>query len=221
MALRHMCLGLALFVSSFCAHAGIQHVVDIHGKLLGATGIVLDGTAYNVEFLDGSCAELFGNCDSNNDDQWDFIRIDWRLIWIIADEVLTGDFDTRPSLTNGCDLGPPGDPDYCEINVPVGTGDFERSFCEAGCEVSTLRIINSPQIGYCDDWSGEPDRCDDIWGANSPGRSIFTTHDPHRTWARLSYADNTPVSSPPTVVTLVMVLLALATAVRMRRERQH
>ena len=35
------------------------------GKLVGATNLLIDGKAYNLELVEGTCAQVYGSCDSN------------------------------------------------------------------------------------------------------------------------------------------------------------
>jgi hypothetical protein len=48
------------------AHAATQ-IVNSSGQLAGATGVLVNGTSYDVEFVDGACTNLFGGCDSSSD----------------------------------------------------------------------------------------------------------------------------------------------------------
>ena len=52
---------LALILSVSGASAATLNVVG--GQLLGATGVVVDGSSYNVVFLDGTCINLYDGCD--------------------------------------------------------------------------------------------------------------------------------------------------------------
>ena len=42
-------------------------IVNGNGILTGATGVNLNGTLYDVEFVDGTCEALFNGCDSFED----------------------------------------------------------------------------------------------------------------------------------------------------------
>jgi hypothetical protein len=75
------------------------------GQLLGASGVIVDGGSYNVQFLDGTCIALYGGCDDVSDftfqTQADAVLASQALL----DQVFldgTYLFDTEPELTAGC-----------------------------------------------------------------------------------------------------------------------
>lgn len=75
------------------------------GQLLGATGVDVGGLLYNVEFMDGSCIELFGGCDQQSDfrfgDEAAANLASQALLDIVLLDTELGDFDSVPSLTRG------------------------------------------------------------------------------------------------------------------------
>lgn len=82
--------------------------VDQDGTLIGASGVDVNGTLYNVSFQDGSCFILFNGCDDNTD----FTFGGNKELGVIASQALIdqvlldsdeGDFDSVSRLTNGCD----------------------------------------------------------------------------------------------------------------------
>ena len=100
----------------FCANAASLNV-NSEGQLLGAYGIEVAGTLYDVSFEDGTCAELYSGCDSNND--LPFHRLDMAdaasvalLEQVFVDGPL-GMFDSSPDLTFGC-----GDSTFCFVGTP-------------------------------------------------------------------------------------------------------
>ncbi len=75
------------------------------GRLVGASGVVVDGTAYDVTFTDGTCAALFGGCD----DAADFV-FNTQARGRAASQALLGQvfnafpaIDADPRLTRGCE----------------------------------------------------------------------------------------------------------------------
>ena len=40
--------------------------VDSNGQLTGATGVNVDGSFYDVEFVDGTCTEVFTRCEQDS-----------------------------------------------------------------------------------------------------------------------------------------------------------
>lgn len=96
-------LGALVLVASG-AQAATLNVVD--GQLMGASGVIVDGTAYNVQFLDGACTELFNGCDDASDFIWQTrdaaILASQALLDQVFLDVPQGLFDDSPNLTNGC-----------------------------------------------------------------------------------------------------------------------
>ena len=52
--------GLFAFLIPATAQATPMVVVDTNGLLVGATGVPVDGQFYDVEFVEGTCTEVFG-----------------------------------------------------------------------------------------------------------------------------------------------------------------
>ena len=91
-------------------------VIDIQGGvLMGATGVSVGGSLYDVSFKDGTCADLFNGCDDASD--FFFPVSDISTPTLVASEAMMasqalldqvfidsalGDFDSDPTLTNGC-----------------------------------------------------------------------------------------------------------------------
>lgn len=60
-------LFILTFLLSTGAAATPMLTTDGSGNVTGATGLEADGATYSMEFVDGSCIELFDGCDSNAD----------------------------------------------------------------------------------------------------------------------------------------------------------
>lgn len=79
--------------------------------LLGASGVDVDGTLYNVEFIDGTCIELYDGCDELADFTFQSFAAAQAASQGLLDQVFldtpVGLFDSDPGLTNGCQLQPP------------------------------------------------------------------------------------------------------------------
>ena len=81
-------------------------IVDGNGQLTGATGVDVGGTLFDVEFVDGFCATVFGGCD----EQSDFAFSDQSTALLAAQALLDqvfvdgpqGNFDTQPNGIAGC-----------------------------------------------------------------------------------------------------------------------
>ena len=64
-----LCLVFGLSIAARDAHAALL-LIDHTGatpELLGATGVSVNGTLYDVTFIDGSCVALFDGCDAPAD----------------------------------------------------------------------------------------------------------------------------------------------------------
>lgn len=102
---------VVFFATSGVATAATLNVVG--GQLLGASGVIVDGNSYNVEFLDGTCVDLFNGCDSLSGSDLDFSNLpDARLASsALLDQVLPdgtqGAFFSNPDLVHGCAGGSP------------------------------------------------------------------------------------------------------------------
>ena len=90
------------------------------GTLTGATGVTVNGNQYDVQFVDGTCADVFGVCNISNftfQTDVDAIAASQALLnQVLIDGVvisgLTYNFDAQAELTRGCtDI-------YCVIATP-------------------------------------------------------------------------------------------------------
>src|SRR4051812_21504005 len=79
-------------------------IIDGNGKLTGATGVAV-GQLYNVEFVEGTCAGLFGGCNDSGDFTFTssllaFAAAEALLNQVFFDSAL-GQFDSNYALTFG------------------------------------------------------------------------------------------------------------------------
>jgi len=106
--LKNVCM---LFLIYSTSSYGVVLNID-GGNLLGASGVNVEGTLYDVQFLDGTCIELYNGCDQNsdfpftntsdlNDVALGSAAMSALLEQVFIDSAL-GLFDTNPGLTNGC-----------------------------------------------------------------------------------------------------------------------
>ena len=75
------------------------------GQLMGAKNVEVNGTKYDVSFVDGTCIAIFDGCDEVSDftfhTQADATAASEVLMNTVFVDGPLGDFDTRPDLTNG------------------------------------------------------------------------------------------------------------------------
>ena len=103
--IRWCFMGLCLAFANAQAAPILQ--VDGSGKLLGADGVDVGGTLYDVRFVDDSCAALYSDCDSVADFPFATpagadLASEALLAQVLLDGAL-GSFDTVQHLTNGCE----------------------------------------------------------------------------------------------------------------------
>lgn len=78
------------------------------GQLVGASEVLVDGNLYDVQFLDGTCIDLFNGCDQASDFAFQSVETARAALLALDDQVLidlpgpTPDFDLVVELTNGC-----------------------------------------------------------------------------------------------------------------------
>ena len=106
-SMLHWVSSLVLVVlSASSASAVVLNVVD--GQLLGASGVVVNGTAYDVQFLDGTCTDLYDGCVASGF-LFPTAAEAEAASQALLDQVLLdgplGSFDTVPGLTNGISSG--------------------------------------------------------------------------------------------------------------------
>jgi hypothetical protein len=113
-------LAVVLVLMSSGAQAATLNVVG--GQLIGASGVDVGGTQYDVAFGDGSCIFLFSGCDEDSDFAFQSLADGLLGAQALADQVfnsdsILGSFDSDPGLTLGCHGLPVSD--YCIIYNPT------------------------------------------------------------------------------------------------------
>lgn len=107
-------LQLSLYSS---ARASVSFNIDSNGVLLGASGVIVNGQSYDVQFTNGSCNSLFSNCDPTqftfHDSAPTIAAAQALLDQVFIDLSSTMNFDSNPALTNGCSL-----PNACQALTP-------------------------------------------------------------------------------------------------------
>jgi hypothetical protein len=128
--MRKFVLAAVLVLVAGGAQAATLNVIG--GQLHGASGVLVDGSLYDVQFLDGSCIDLYNGCDDLSDLLPFQIGQNGAQLANLAllDQVFVdgpeGSFDSVPELTNGCEA-----PDKCFVFTPyVGLADPSSPF---GC----------------------------------------------------------------------------------------
>lgn len=93
-------------------------LVDVNGELTGARGVNVGGVLYDIEFVEGTCVNLFNGCDSASDfafsDATSAAAASQALLDQVFLDVAAGTFDTDPSRTLGCEF------EGCAAFTPFG-----------------------------------------------------------------------------------------------------
>ena len=157
-----------LFLCAPGANAATLNVVG--GQLVGASGVDVGGTLFNVEFLDGTCLALFSGCDSASDFTFNTASSAEAASQALIDQVFLntflGAFDSDPEFTSGC-----SDPNECVALTPYQlSSEFPGS-------VDAASVTNS------DSFSSYPDSVQ-LWTAL--GATVDLTLGTQFTFARWS-----------------------------------
>jgi hypothetical protein len=170
----------AVFVISSSGATALTLNVDANGILIGAFGVLVEGTAaYDVEFLEGSCDEVYSGCNEL------YPGIDHLLAQALLDQVFVGQFDSDPTLTRGCT-----DSGSCRALVPRMVRP------EDGAVLSSAAINWAPgHPGFIDHVNASPGVS---WSGND------TAGDPSFTLARF-----TVVPEPGTMLLVGLGLIGL------------
>ena len=116
--MRKVLLAAALVLMAGGAQAVTLDVVG--GQLMGASGVLVDGSLYDVQFLDGTCIDLYDGCDDVSDFTFQTSTSAALASQALLDQVfldgVDGQFAIYPGLLNGCLEFQV--PDVCNIYVP-------------------------------------------------------------------------------------------------------
>lgn len=106
----------AIVIMAGAASAATLNVVG--GQLLGASDVIVDGSSYDVEFLDGTCINLYSGCNEASDFVFQTDAAAISASQALLDQVfidgLDGLFDTDPTLTAGCNIST-----VCVVHTPL------------------------------------------------------------------------------------------------------
>lgn len=124
-------LAAGLLAGGASAATAATLIID-NGILTGATGINVGGTLYNVSFVDGTCANIYGGCNAVSD--FDFFTAASANVaaQALLDQVFldgsAGNFDSISSLVRGCGTT------NCNAVIPyaIGTGTYAGTFIGLG-----------------------------------------------------------------------------------------
>ena len=114
--MRKFALAAVLVLMASGAQAVTLDVVG--GQLMGASGLGVGGTLYDIEFLDGTCIAVFNGCDGVSDftfqDSPSAALASQALMEQVFLDGALGNFDSIPGLTNVCGASAP----HCYFYTP-------------------------------------------------------------------------------------------------------
>ena len=111
--MRKFVLAVVLVLVASSAQAATLNVVG--GQLIGASGVIVDGSSYNVEFQVGTCIDLYSGCDDVSDFTFQTAAAAVLASQAIVDQVWV---------------------DVSVESFPVGNGGFF-----VGCDASTCAAV--------------------------------------------------------------------------------
>jgi hypothetical protein len=95
--------------------------VNTFGVLTGAKGVIVGARIYDVEFVEGSCVELFSPCTPSSAFAFhtrnEAAAASAALLDSVLLDVPSGKFNSVPSLTAGCSFST-----LCDLFTPFGVG---------------------------------------------------------------------------------------------------
>jgi len=174
---------LLLLISANTSHALLLDIDN--GELLGASNIEIDGALYNVSFREGTCIELFNDCDETSDFLFqDRDSANKASLALLSSVFSTPEFDDNPELTFGCESS-----DICTIWTPY--------------DISTNIVLTSVMYNY----SSTSILIDGFSNLDTVTRPVDMSLSTTATFAAWSLA--APVVSPSTFALMCIGLLGL------------
>lgn len=178
--------------------------INSAGLLTGATGVLVAGQrgAYEVDFVDGTCASVFGGCNVSLFQFNNFNAATAAAAALLGQVFVNQSFaawDTNPGLTSGCTPNA----QYCFILTPYRI----RQSVLIDLAMVQQDAGNNDSVVYSD--------------INDPAWRTFDTSNHNTVWARWALEveppTDRPLPEPGTLVLLGLAGVGLAWTQRRRR----
>ena len=185
-------MGAALALGLLCAApASAAVIIVVGGQATGVNAVTVGSTTYNVTFAEGTCAGLFGGCDSLSDFTFQTQADAQAAGAALLAAIVGSSFDTDPGTTFGC-IGA----ENCSMLIPFSLGNlgFEAVSALNGSAVNSTAVVLSASTTTFD-----------------TGTSIT------RVWALFGPA--TAVPEPSTWAMMLLGFAGIGLAMRRRRKR--
>ena len=170
--MRVLIAAISLMLCASMANAAVLRVSG--GKLIGASGVDVDGALYNVEFIDGTCGAVFSGCDNALSDfifhfQFEAVAASQALLDQVLLDGPIGTFDSDLSGVLGC--SPASFELSCHVRTPFDLDAFSVTSADAVNEREEM--FDRPDAGFVlpleFDASSQPSV---TWARWTPARSV-------------------------------------------------
>jgi hypothetical protein len=200
--LKHLVLALMMLFATATNGSAAAILIVSGGELMGATGVDVAGTLYDVQFVEGTCPTIFSGCDDWS--RFDFPNAESTALaaaQALLDQVFLdtpeGNFDSETALTFGCEHA-----ESCFALTPY-------SFFGAGAPVAAIAYNRAAGSSFRE-------------GVGSALIRFDTTDDPFSVWANWSPSAAQPQPVIPEPSSLILLGTgAVGVVVRMRRGRSE
>ncbi len=205
--MRKFVLAAALVLMASGAQAATLNVIG--GILHGASDVLVDGSLYDVQFLDGTCIDLYDGCDEASDFTFHTLESALLASQALLDQVFldnpSGFFDTVPDLTNGCTGF-----EECHVATPWHPFLYTDAGPDVGALAAYVAVSYNGSSSADRAWYGPGSY---IFGDFLPGPSVCLLCDPFWTYGVWSVSQ---VPEPSTALLLGIGLTGLAAQGRRR-----